>query len=208
MLHFEGVMTRSPTLKNFKWIILGIVGLAIVGVGGYLAYRHFAASKEAAFACVATSFPYVIMEHKRAELTGLLDNIKIDEESGKEPDLDAVDKAMKGESLPPGKFFLSKEIDTKMLELADSIQNRAPEAPPLNGDDMTSFLAQLEPMFEQQAPVYLKECKHLFSEIIRTCGSFDSNTEDAQTCRDKYDSQVNALLQKHLGPADQLSIEK
>ena len=194
-------------MKNMKWIIIGIVGLTLVGVGGYLGYRHFASSKEAAFACVATSFPYVIMEHKRAELTGLLDNIKIDEDDTKEADLDAVDKAMKGESLPPGKFFLSKEIDTKMLELADSIQNRPPEAPPLNGDDMTSFLAQLEPMFEVQAPEYLKDCKLLFRDIIKTCGSFETNTEDAQGCRDKYDPQVNALLQKHLATKEPEALE-
>jgi hypothetical protein len=205
MLHFERALTRRAILKNLKWVLPSLALVLVLAIGGYWIYRGYSISKEASLSCVATSFPYVVMEHKRAELSNLLENIHLDEKGEEEPDLDAVDKAMKGEKPKPTHFFLSEEIDTMMLDLAQSIQSRPAKAPPLSGEEMTAYLHKMEPLFQKQASGYFSECTTLFSSMIKKCGSVQnsqSQTEDeSEDCRSQYDSQVDALLQKYIaGP--------
>lgn len=181
-------------MKKWMLIVGSLVGLVAVAAAGYWGFRKYQVAKETSFACIATSFPYVIMEHKRSELTGLLDSIQI--KDGEDPDTEALDQAILGNKEKPKIFFLSEDIDTKMLKLADDIQNKGPGS--MDPETMTKALTELEPLFQKQASPYLVECKQLFGKIVDDCGDFDNRLEESHSCREKYDDKVTGLLKRHL----------
>lgn len=191
---FEDDNDKESNLKNWKWIAGGVLLLLVVSAAGYWGFKQYRISKETSFACIATSFPYVIMEHKRSELSGFLDNLQI--KDGEDPEPQEVDKALADQKAKPKIFFLSEEIDTKMLDLAEAIQSKGPGS--MEPEAMTQALTDLEPLFKNQASPYLTECKDLFGQIVDDCGEFENSLEDGQACREKYDDRVTSLLKKHL----------
>lgn len=174
--------------------MLGAVLICAIGAGAFWAYQSHLKTKEATLACIATAFPYVLMEHKRSELSGLLEDMHIEE--GEDPHMHEVEEAMKGNKKPPTKFFLSEEIDTQMLKISEDLQNKGPGS--FSSEQMIKLFMDLEGLFNSQAQGYITECRSLFKTIMSECGSFDNTTEQDQACRDKYDDQVTTMLRKHI----------
>ncbi|MCB0410981.1 MAG: hypothetical protein KDD22_00540 [Bdellovibrionales bacterium] len=177
--------------KNL-WIIVGLLLMVALAVGGYYGFEKYHSRKEVTLACIATSFPYVLMEHKKSELQGMFDNMKLGSDEPENTKAASDDSKSK----LPAKHFISPEIDERMLDLSEKIQGQGPGSVP--PEEMMKYLMELEPLFRKQASEYLTECRGLFSEMVNECGSFEDAEESSFDCRAKYDDRVSQMLKSHI----------
>lgn len=208
-------------MKKAHLILVVCLTLVGLGAGGYFAYLHYTQGREVTLACIATSFPYVLMEHKRTEMDKILEKMKLeggDEAHGHahgpahgpshDPSHDQAteektekqtakqDEESADTAENPKKYFLSEDIDKSLIGISETIQSKGPGSMP--PEEMMNQLLNLEPLFKKQAPNYLAECRKLFIQIVKECGSFDEDGEQNFSCRSKYDDRVSTLLKEHI----------
>lgn len=177
-------------------IILIVAGaLAVLGVVGFFGYSFLkknVVSSQTSTACVATAFPYVILEHNKAAISELLEAMQANPE--------AEDEDFDFEAQPKGDIVvISKEIDHKMIELANSIgdQEMASENMEQRRQRMSKAFDELARMFKKDAPAYMADCTQLFSTISEECGDLEQVDESNEQCFENYRHQIAQLMEKH-----------